>query len=90
MFLVIYKYIIPWYILIVNNKFFQIGGIDMPNIDVRVAAMTANVKLWQISEALRIRDCNLSRKLRRELPQAEKENILAIIGELAAKREVES
>ena len=51
----------------------------MTNQDIRQAAAGAGVKLWQIADELGIADCNFSRKLRKELPQAEKEKILAII-----------
>ena len=55
----------------------------MTNQDIRRTAAGAGVKLWQIAEALWIADCSLSRKLRRELPAAEKEKIFAIIAELS-------
>lgn len=45
--------------------------------------METGVKLWQVAERLGINDGNLSRKLRRELPQEEQERILTIIQELA-------
>lgn len=55
----------------------------MTNCDVRQAAASAGVKLWQIADALGIADCNFSRKLRKELPQEEKDRIFAIIGDLS-------
>ena len=55
----------------------------MSNQDVRQAATNANVRLWQIAEALGIADFNFSRKLRHELPAEEKEKIFSIIQELA-------
>lgn len=55
----------------------------MSNKDVRQAATNANVRLWQIAEALGIADFNFSRKLRHELPTEEKEKIFSIIQELA-------
>lgn len=45
--------------------------------------MEAGVKLWQVAERLGINDGNLSRKLRRELPEEEQDKILEIIQELA-------
>ena len=51
----------------------------MCNEDIRRAAAGAGVRLWQVADALGIADCSLSRKLRKELPQAEKEKIFAII-----------
>lgn len=55
----------------------------MMNQDIRRTAAGAGVKLWQIAEALGIADCSLSRKLRRELPTAEKERIFTIIEQLS-------
>lgn len=54
----------------------------MHNTDIRQAAADAGVKLWQIAEKLGINDGNFYRKLRKELPQEDKNSILAIIGEL--------
>ena len=49
----------------------------MTNQDIRRTAAGAGVKLWQIA------DCSLSRKLRKELPQEEKDRIFGIIRELS-------
>ena len=57
----------------------------MKNADVREKAKSAGVKIWQIADALGIRDYNLSRKLRYELPEAEKKKILQIIEQLSAE-----
>ena len=53
----------------------------MNNQDIRRTAAGAGVKLWQIADALGIADCSLSRKLRKELPQEEKDRIFGIIRE---------
>lgn len=55
----------------------------MNNQDIRRTAAGAGVRLWQIAEKLGIADCNFSRKLRKELPQDEKEKIFSIIRELS-------
>ena len=52
------------------------------NNDVRTKAESAGVRLWEIAEKLGINDGNFSRKLRRELPQEEKEQIFRIIDKL--------
>ena len=57
----------------------------MKNLDLREAAKKAGVNLWQVADRLGIADCNLSRKLRHELPAEEKEKIMSIIRELAAE-----
>ena len=54
----------------------------MNNLDIREAAEKANVKFWRIADYLGITDGNFSRKLRKELPEAEKQKILSIIKEL--------
>ena len=55
----------------------------MSNQDIRRTAAGAGVKLWKIADALGIADCSLSRKLRKELPQEEKEEIFTIIQKLS-------
>jgi len=55
------------------------------NIDIRMEAQRAGVKLWQIADLLGITDCNFSRKLRKELPNAEKEKIRQIIVQLGGR-----
>lgn len=55
----------------------------MKNQDVRAAAKQAGVFLWQIAAELGVNDGNFSRKLRKELPNEEKEKIMGIIEKLA-------
>ena len=55
----------------------------MCNKEIRETAKRAGIHLWQVATAYGISDGNFSRKLRRELPQEEKEKILAIIDQLA-------
>ncbi len=52
------------------------------NLDIRVAAQAAGVRLWEIADGLGIADNALSRKLRRELPATEKEKIMGIIQQI--------
>ena len=59
----------------------------MANQDIRKAAKSDGVHLWQAAEMYGINDGNFSRKLRRELPATEKEKILAIIERLVAEKE---
>ena len=60
----------------------------MKNAEIRNAAQAAGVRLWRIAQELGMNDGNFSRKLRVELPEAEREKILRIIAELSV--EVES
>lgn len=57
------------------------------NQDIRNTAKKSGIKLWQIAEKLGIWDATLSKKLRKELPQEEKDKILGIIAELAKEAE---
>ena len=57
------------------------------NTDIRNAAKNADVRLWEVAAAYGINDGNFSRKLRQELPQGEKEKILAIIDRLAQEKQ---
>lgn len=57
------------------------------NLDVRSAAASAGVKLWQIAEGLGVNDGNFSRRLRRELSADEKEKIFRIIENLSKQEE---
>ena len=53
------------------------------NESIRKATKESGVKLWQVAEALGVKDYDFSRKLRHELPPEETEKILSIIDELA-------
>ena len=53
----------------------------MANEDIRSAAMAAGVYLWEIAEGLGIRDASLSRKLRIELSDKDKEKCFKVINE---------
>lgn len=60
----------------------------MRNKEIREAAKQSGIRLWQIAERLGVNDGNFSRKLRRELPQEEREKIMGIIAELEREKEV--
>ena len=53
------------------------------NKTIRDTAKAHGVKLWQIAEAYGMNDGNFSRKLRKELPEAEQQKIIGIIHRLA-------
>lgn len=59
----------------------------MRNAEVRAEAVRTGVKLWQVAEAMGIADTSLSRKLRHELTEEERDNMMAVIHKLAAKKE---
>lgn len=56
------------------------------NQNIRSAAKSAGVFFWEIAEKLGMQDSAFSRKLRRELPEAEKTRVLDIIEEIAKGR----
>ena len=59
------------------------------NADIREKAKEAGVYLWEVAAVYGINDGNFTRKLRQELPTAEKQRILEIIEQLSKeKREV--
>ena len=66
-----------------NTGIEQKEGDHMTNVEIRRAAGGAGVKLWELAEALGVADATLSRKLRRELPDDEKQRILEIIDRLS-------
>ena len=55
----------------------------MNNIKIRKSAKAAGVRLWQVADALGIQDSAFSRKLRKELSNDEKSEILGIIDKLS-------
>lgn len=56
------------------------------NMDIRNAAKKAGVLLWEVAADYGINDGNFSRKLRQELPEEDKDKILAIIDRLAQEK----
>ena len=57
------------------------------NMDIKSRAKNKGVYLWEVADKLGVIDCNFSRKLRKELPQDEKEMIFNIIDQIAAEKE---
>lgn len=58
----------------------------LSNNEIRKAAKTNGVFLWQVAERLKISEPTMTRKLRRELPPDEKQRIFSIIDEIAAEK----
>ena len=59
----------------------------MNNKEIRNAAGGYGLKLWQVAEAIGMNESAFSRKLRRELPQEEKQTILEIIDRLSKEKQ---
>ena len=57
----------------------------MENLDIRSKLREAKLYQWQLAEGMKIAEQTLVRKLRRELPEEEKQKIFAIIEKLATE-----
>lgn len=62
----------------------------MNNKEIRRAAGSCGVRLWQIAEEIGMNDSAFSRKLRKELSLEEKERVLAAIKKLAKEADVDA
>lgn len=58
----------------------------LANTDIRATAKNAGVKLWELAYHLNISEPTVTRRLRRELPQSEKERIFTAIEEIAKEK----
>lgn len=58
----------------------------MQNREIRDMAKASGVMLWEIAERYGVSDSNFSRKLRRELPEPEKQKIFAIIEQIHSEK----
>lgn len=61
-------------------------NIHAANSDIRQAAFSSGVYLWEIAEAMGVTDGTFSRKLRRELDEKEKKEILKIIKTISKRK----
>lgn len=61
----------------------------MKNVEIRNYAKKNDVKLWEIADVYGVSDITFSKKLRYELPEKDKENIMQIINDLAKAKEDE-
>ena len=59
------------------------------NMMIRERAKESGVYFWEIAERLGIQDSAFSKKMRRELPDEEREKVLAIIHELSQEKQKE-
>lgn len=51
----------------------------MNNVEIKVTLKQAHMAQWQLADLLGITEWTLSRKLRKELPEEEKESIIELI-----------
>ena len=57
------------------------------NEDLRIAARKAGVPFWKIAEMMNVSEPTMTRKLRREMPDAEKAKILDIIEQIREQKQ---
>ena len=55
---------------------------ELANADIRKAAKEAGVSLWELADYMNISEPTLTRKLRRELSEDEKCDLIIDIGEI--------
>lgn len=60
------------------------------NMEIRNTAKRSGVRLWEVAEAIGITDAMFSRKLRRELPEAERRKLLNVVADLAHRKVAEA
>ena len=75
--------------LVVNVNYKMIGDEKMrANKDIRDAVEEKGFRLWELAEALGLSsDATLSRKLRRELPDDQKQHIFKTIDRMVEQRQ---
>ncbi len=59
----------------------------MKNLELRKAAKAAGIPLWRIADAIGVGEATMTRKLRHELPENEKKQLLNLIKQLAREGE---
>ena len=57
----------------------------MFNKDIRAYAKEKSVFLWQVAKAMNISEATITRRLRMELPEQEKQKVFGIIDELSVQ-----
>ena len=62
----------------------------MFNTDLRAYAKAKGVRFWQIAKAMGISEPTMTRRLRTELPEQDKQTFRRIISELSAQNEQEA
>lgn len=58
----------------------------MENLEIRRKLKETKVMQWQVADKLGVSEMTLVRKLRYELPEAEKQKIFSIIEEIAVEK----
>jgi hypothetical protein len=59
----------------------------MKNLEIRQKAKEKGVLLWEVADTLKISEATMTRKLRKELPTKEKDQLFSIIEKLAKEKD---
>ena len=59
----------------------------MKNLELKKAAKAAGIPLWRIADAIGVGEATMPRKLRHEVPENEKKQLLNLIKQLAREGE---
>ena len=72
----------------IGQEHFKKEGEDMirRNMEIRKKAKTLGVSLWMVAQVMGISEATMTRKLRNELSEEEKQQILKIIEEKAGEK----
>lgn len=60
---------------------------ELKNADIRQAAKNAGVYLYEVADEMKMCEATFTRKMRYELPEAEKNKMFDIISKLSAQKE---
>lgn len=72
--------------LSISNNIERLGFMTNANTEIKSRAKQRGVFMYELAEKIGMIDTAFSRKLRRELPAAEKERIFSLIDEIAAEK----
>ena len=80
----IHDFILPQSMMTVNT--FLKGGEKMANEGIRAEAKKNGLCLWELADHLHVSEATITRKLRRELGDAERDQFLSAISEIAKEK----
>jgi hypothetical protein len=77
-------------VMMICQQLFKIMEVKiMCNMDLRQKAKEKGVFFWQIAAELGVSEPTMTRRLRFELPEQEKQKYLSIIDQLSSEKEAE-
>ena len=70
-----------------DNNYFYEEACFMANLELKKTAKAAKIPFWRIAEAMGISETAMSRKMRHELTEQERQEVLATIAKLQMANE---